>query len=72
MRGPWASMVTLYPVDMQLSEDMQTLGVVLPPMDSDDMMLFPTYGDGMMDLDTLEKTMESMGNSLDMSALGTA
>jgi hypothetical protein len=60
------------PVDMQLSEDMQTLGVVLPPMDSDDMMLFPTYGDGMMDLDTLEKTMESMGNSLDMSALGTA
>jgi hypothetical protein len=43
---------------------------VLPPMDSDDMMLFPTYGDGMMDLDTLEKTMESMGSSLDMSALG--
>jgi hypothetical protein len=56
---------------MQLSEDMQTLGVVLPPMDSDDMMLFPTYGDGMMDLDALEKTMESMGNSLDMSVLGT-
>jgi hypothetical protein len=60
------------PVDMQLSEDMQTLGVVLPPMDSDDMMLFPSYGDSMMDLDTLEKTMESMGNSLDMSAIGPA
>jgi hypothetical protein len=55
---------------MQLSEDIQSLGVVLPPMDSDDMMLFPSYGDGMMDLDTLEKTMESMGNSLDLSTLG--
>jgi hypothetical protein len=57
------------PIDMQLSEDIQSLGVVLPPMDSDDMMLFPSYGDGMMDLDTLEKTMESMGNSLDLSTL---
>jgi hypothetical protein len=57
------------PIDMQLSEDMQSLGVMLPPMDSDDMMLFPSYGDGMMDLDALEKTMESMGNSLDMSGL---
>lgn len=60
------------PMDMQLSTDMQTLGVVLPPMDNDDMMLFPTYGDGMMDLDALEKTMESMGNSLDMSTITTA
>ncbi|KAH7402356.1 hypothetical protein DE146DRAFT_463601 [Phaeosphaeria sp. MPI-PUGE-AT-0046c] len=57
------------PIDMQLSEDMQTLGVVLPPMDNDDMMLFPSYNDGMMDLDALEKTMESMGDSLDMSAI---
>lgn len=57
------------PIDAQLSEDLHNLGVVLPPMDSDDMMLFPTYGDGMMDLDMLEKTMESMGDSLDMSAL---
>jgi hypothetical protein len=59
------------PIDIQLSEDMQTLGVMLPPMDSDDMMLFPSYGDGMMDLDALEKTMESMGNSLDMSVIPT-
>jgi len=58
------------PLDMQLSEDLQTLGVMLPPMDSDDMMLFPSYGDGMMDLDTLEKTMDSMGGSLDLSMLG--
>lgn len=57
------------PMDMQLSEDMQNLGVMLPPMDSDDMMLFPNYTDGMMDLDTLEKTMESMGASLDPSVL---
>jgi hypothetical protein len=59
------------PLDMRLSEDLQNLGVMLPPMDSDDMMLFPTYGDGMMDLDTLEKTMESMGGGLDPSVLGT-
>lgn len=49
------------PCNMQFSEDLQNLGVVLPPMDSSDMMLFPSYGDGMMDLDTLEKTMDNMG-----------
>jgi hypothetical protein len=46
------------PLDMQLSDDLQTLGVTLPPMDSDDMMLFPS----LMDLDTLGKTMDSMGD----------
>jgi hypothetical protein len=45
------------PLDVQLSDDLQTLGVTLPPMDSDDMMLFPS----LMDLDTLGKTMDSMG-----------
>ncbi|KAF1999742.1 hypothetical protein P154DRAFT_436287 [Amniculicola lignicola CBS 123094] len=46
------------PLDMQLSEDLQTLGMTLPPMDNDDMMLF--YGESMnMDLDlaTLDPTM---------------
>ncbi|KAI4688746.1 uncharacterized protein J4E84_004676 [Alternaria hordeiaustralica] len=58
------------PMDMQLSEDLQNLGVVLPPMDSEDMMLFPDYGPGtMMDLDMLEKTMDSMGGTLDPSML---
>jgi len=58
------------PIDLQLSEDLQNLGVVLPPMDSEDMMLFPDYGPGtMMDLDMLEKTMDSMGGTLDPSLL---
>ncbi|CAA9958889.1 hypothetical protein CFE70_002407 [Pyrenophora teres f. teres 0-1] len=58
------------PMDMQLSEDLQSLGVMLPPMDSEDMMLFPDYGPGtMMDLDMLEKTMDSMGGTLDPSML---
>ena len=42
------------PLDMQLSDDLQTLGVSLPPMDSDEMMLFPS----LMDLDALEKQMD--------------
>lgn len=59
------------PLDTQLSEDLQTLGVGLPPMDSDDMMLF--YGDSMMmDLDTLDKTMDSLGGTLDPSILAAA
>lgn len=59
------------PMDLQISDDLATLGVVLPPMDSEDMMLFPAYdGGGMMDLDMLEKTMDSMGGSLDPSGLG--
>ena len=58
------------PMDLQLSEDLQNLGVMLPPMDSEDMMLFPDYGPGtMMDLDMLEKTMDSMGGTLDPSML---
>jgi hypothetical protein len=58
------------PVDLQLSEDLQNLGVMLPPMDSEDMMLFPDYGAGtMMDLDMLEKTMDSMGGTLDASSM---
>lgn len=58
------------PLDMQLSEDMQSLGVMLPPMDNDDMMLFPNYGDNMMNLEALEKTMDRMGGSFDASMLG--
>ncbi|KAF5852140.1 hypothetical protein GGP41_000897 [Bipolaris sorokiniana] len=59
------------PVDLQLSEDLQNLGVMLPPMDSEDMMLFPDYGNGtMMDLDMLEKTMDSMGGTLDAPIVG--
>ncbi|KAF1935636.1 hypothetical protein EJ02DRAFT_460202 [Clathrospora elynae] len=59
------------PIDMQLSDDLQNLGVMLPPMDSEDMMLFPDYGAGtMMDLDMLEKTMDSMGGTLDPALLG--
>jgi hypothetical protein len=55
-------------VNMQLSEDLQSLGVCLPPMDSEDMMLFPDMG-GMMDLDMLERTMDSMQGTLDPSIL---
>ncbi|PVH96761.1 hypothetical protein DM02DRAFT_534575 [Periconia macrospinosa] len=58
------------PLDVQLSEDLQNLGVTLPPMDNSDMMLF--YGDsGMMDLDALDKAMYSMGEPMDTSMLGT-
>ncbi|PSN67673.1 hypothetical protein BS50DRAFT_347014 [Corynespora cassiicola Philippines] len=60
------------PLDAQLSEDLQHLGVTLPPMDQDDMMLF--YGDSiMMDLDTLDRTMDSMdfSASLDPAVLTT-
>ncbi|KAJ4993670.1 hypothetical protein SVAN01_00724 [Stagonosporopsis vannaccii] len=42
------------PLDMQLSDDLQTLGVSLPPMDSDEMMLFPS----LMDFDAMEKQMD--------------
>lgn len=56
------------PLDMQLSEDMQNLGVMLPPMDTEDMMLFPAYAaDNMMDLEMLEKTMDSMNGTLDFA-----
>lgn len=59
------------PIDTQLSEDLQSLGVTLPPMDHDDMMLF--YPDSaMMDLDTLDKTMDSLGGTLDPSMLSAA
>jgi hypothetical protein len=59
------------PMEMQLSDDLANLGVMLPPMDSEDMMLFPDYGTGgMMDLDMLEKTMDSMGGTLDAAMLG--
>ena len=72
MPDAWAMTMTgdALPIDLQLSEDLQNLGVVLPPMDSEDMMLFPDYGPGtMMDLDMLEKTMDSMGGTLDPSLL---
>jgi hypothetical protein len=60
------------PMEMQLSDDLANLGVMLPPMDSEDMMLFPDYGaGGMMDLDMLEKTMDSMGGTLDPTMLGS-
>jgi hypothetical protein len=51
-----------------ISEDFATLGVVLPPMDSEDLMLFPDMG-GMMDLDMLERTMDSMPGLMDVSVL---
>jgi hypothetical protein len=31
-------------MDFQISDDIQTLGAVLLPMTSDDVMLFPTRG----------------------------
>jgi len=59
------------PLDTQLSEDIQSLGFTLPAMDSDDMMLF--YPDNVpVDLDSLDKTMESLGGTLDPSVLGAA
>ncbi len=59
------------PMDLQISDDLASLGVMLPPMDSEDMMLFPSYdGGGMMDLDMLEKTMDSMSGALDPTVLG--
>jgi hypothetical protein len=42
------------PLDAQFSEDMQILGVALPPMDSDAMMLFPS----LMDFEAMEKQMD--------------
>ncbi|KAF2686101.1 hypothetical protein K458DRAFT_416439 [Lentithecium fluviatile CBS 122367] len=58
------------PLDAQLSEDLQNLGVTLPPMDNDDMMLFYPNS-GMMDLDTLDRTMDTLGGgTLDPSVLG--
>ena len=59
------------PLDVQLSDDLQNLGVMLPPMDTEDMMLFPNYGydNPMMDLDMLDKTVDSMGETLGASAL---
>ena len=42
------------PLDMQLSDDLQTLGVSLPPMDSNDMALFPS----LMDFEAMEKQMD--------------
>ncbi|KAF2106143.1 hypothetical protein BDV96DRAFT_617526 [Lophiotrema nucula] len=56
------------PLDVQLSEDISTLGVTLPPMDNDDMMLF--YGDNlMMDLDAMDAKYLD-GPTLDPSLLG--
>ncbi len=49
------------PLDMQLSDDLQTLGVALPPMDSDEMMLFPS----LMDFDAMEKQMDGSLAGLD-------
>ena len=49
------------PLDAQLSEDIQNLGVTLPPLNDDDMMLF--YGENYLaDLDAMDtKMMESLG-----------
>ncbi|KAF2450060.1 hypothetical protein P171DRAFT_351593 [Karstenula rhodostoma CBS 690.94] len=48
------------PLDLMLSQDIEALGVTLPAMDNDDMMLF--YPDSvMMDLDSIDKAMDSMG-----------
>jgi len=58
-----------FPLDLQLSDDMQSLGVLLPPMDTED-MLFPVCGsDNMMDLELLDRTMDSMRGALDVSSL---
>jgi hypothetical protein len=57
------------PLDQQLSDDLQNLGVTLPDMVSDDMMLFYPNS-GMMDLDMLDRTMETLeGGTLDPSML---
>ncbi|KAF1972033.1 hypothetical protein BU23DRAFT_469615 [Bimuria novae-zelandiae CBS 107.79] len=48
------------PLDMMLSQDIESLGVTLPPMDNDEMLLFNTDS-VMMDLDSIDKAMDSMG-----------
>jgi hypothetical protein len=60
----------LLPMDYKLSEDMQSLGMQLPPMSSEDMMLFPSYG-SMMDLDTIERSMDQVA-SIDPSVYAYA
>ncbi|KAF2175668.1 hypothetical protein K469DRAFT_609955 [Zopfia rhizophila CBS 207.26] len=56
------------PLDVQLSEDLQALGVTLPPMDNDDLMLF--YGDSIMsDIDTFDLKTDSLGAADPMSII---
>ena len=42
------------PLSKQFSEDMQHLGLALPPMDSEELMLFPS----LMDFEAMEKQMD--------------
>jgi hypothetical protein len=61
MPEAWMSMTAdVLPLDLMLSQDIETLGVGLPLMDNDDMMLFNTDS-VMMDLDSIDKAMDSMG-----------
>jgi hypothetical protein len=60
MPEAWLNMTEALPLDLMLSQDIEALGVTLPSMDNDDMMLF--YPDSvMMDLDSIDKAMDSMG-----------
>ncbi|KAK7183250.1 hypothetical protein DPSP01_011806 [Paraphaeosphaeria sporulosa] len=61
MPEAWLNMTgDALPLDLMLSQDIEALGVTLPAMDNDDMMLF--YPDSvMMDLDSIDKAMDSMG-----------
>jgi hypothetical protein len=60
MPEAWLNMTDALPLDLMLSQDLEALGVTLPSMDNDDMMLF--YPDSvMMDLDSIDKAMDSMG-----------
>lgn len=61
MPEAWLSMsADVLPLDLMLSQDIESLGVGLPLMDNDDMMLFNTDS-VMMDLDSIDKAMDSMG-----------
>lgn len=61
MPEAWLSMSgDVLPLDLMLSQDIEALGVTLPPMDSDEMLLFNTDS-VMMDLDSIDKAMDSMG-----------
>lgn len=56
-------------LDAQLSEELQNIGVTLPPMHSDEMILFYP-GSEMMEIDTLKKSLDSLGGFLDPSVRG--
>ncbi|KAJ4361006.1 uncharacterized protein N0V89_001575 [Didymosphaeria variabile] len=61
MPEAWLNMTgDALPLHLMLSQDLEALGVTLPAMESDDMMSF--HPDSvMMDLDSIDKAMDSMG-----------